>query len=335
MATAPPASGFPDEDKGPQILAACTSLTLIALLCVCLRFYVRIKVVKSIGHDDYAILVAMALALVGMGLTFPEVYYGAGRHAHQLTPASIEKGMLLNFVSQPFYLWGTTFAKMSISLFLLRLTPVLGYKRFLWGLIVFMLVYTTVAFFGLLFSCNPVSELWDASPEARCFNPASLEVTAYMNVGLNILTDLILSILPVPMIWGLQMSKRTKVALVVILGLGVLTECNAGILAASIPPIRPLFRGFLDKTFIFRRRPGQNDSYPLDRTDPIARQDGGRPGSQAPLRSPNVGSPQKVGAMVRGDNSLSLDVEKGDSWTMRWPRQTSDETRGNSVFDDV
>lgn len=40
--------------------------------------------------------------------------------------------------------------------------------------------------------------------------------------AINIITDLGFSALPIPILWNIQINKRTKASLVVIMGLGVL-----------------------------------------------------------------------------------------------------------------
>lgn len=65
-----------------------------------------------------------------MMLFIPEVYYGAGRHAAYIQPPSnISKGLKLNFVTQPLCMLAITLVKVSIGLFLLRLTPTVIYRR--------------------------------------------------------------------------------------------------------------------------------------------------------------------------------------------------------------
>jgi hypothetical protein len=82
-----------------------------------------------------------------MFIVIPEAYYGAGRHAYYLAadPAKQEYGLYLNFISQPFFLVGVVLVKVSIGLFLLRLTPSQFFHRFIWCMLAFMATYTTVA----------------------------------------------------------------------------------------------------------------------------------------------------------------------------------------------
>ena len=50
---------YPDENKGGNILAVCLIMTMLALIAVLVRMYVRMKVVHGVGLDDFAILIAM------------------------------------------------------------------------------------------------------------------------------------------------------------------------------------------------------------------------------------------------------------------------------------
>jgi hypothetical protein len=110
----------------------------------------------------------------------------------------------------------------------------------------------------------------------------------------NIVTDFILALLPVPLIWTLQMKLRARISLVLILGLGTFaavagivrqlitpdfkkaepwiddsytiwnfTEMYAGIIAASLPGMKPLFSWFYDAAL--SRRPG-NSAYKTPNT---------------------------------------------------------------------
>lgn len=50
-----------DEDRGPQFIAAAAVTTAAALIAVCLRMYVRIRIVRAVGIDDYMIIVSMVM----------------------------------------------------------------------------------------------------------------------------------------------------------------------------------------------------------------------------------------------------------------------------------
>lgn len=128
---------------------------------------------------------------------------------------------------------------------------------------------------------------WDDSIPRDCWPQSTLQALAFIHAGLNILTDFIFAIvIPVPMLWGLQMNKRTKAAVIGVLSLGVfvclagilriptivnygktgdflwdsrglsvwfIAEFNTGIIAGSIPALKPVFKRVLDSTYLRSR----------------------------------------------------------------------------------
>lgn len=110
-----------------------------------------------------------------------------------------------------------------------------------------------------------------------------MQLAAYLNFSLNIVTDLIFAlVIPICMLWNLNMSFRTKLSLFFILGLGCFVcacaivrisylgsygasgdwlwdtvhlavwsviELNVGIIAGSLPSLRPLVKRFLGSIY--------------------------------------------------------------------------------------
>ncbi|KAE8444231.1 hypothetical protein EG329_000731 [Mollisiaceae sp. DMI_Dod_QoI] len=277
MSTADGGSGEPDLDYGPKLLAATLVVTCAAFIAVLARMWVRKVIIQSVGWDDYVICAAMLLSLIGEALTITDVSYGAGRHAVYLTDASKKSyGLYLNFIGQPIFLVAVVFVKVSIGLFLLRLTPSQFYHRFIWGMIAFMGMYTTVALITILTQCRPLNSIWDPKvTKAICFSPLGLRACAYFNATCGIFADFVFALLPIPMLWNIKINTRIKMALVGILSLGLFAttacivkvvylssygkfndflwdsvnitiwtscELNIGIFAASIATLKPLFR---------------------------------------------------------------------------------------------
>lgn len=54
-----PGSGLPDVNKGPQILGAAAATTILALVVVSMRLYVRIWMLRSASFDDCFIIAGM------------------------------------------------------------------------------------------------------------------------------------------------------------------------------------------------------------------------------------------------------------------------------------
>lgn len=54
-----PGSGLADANKGPQILGAVATTTILALIVVAMRLYVRIWMLRTASFDDYFIVASM------------------------------------------------------------------------------------------------------------------------------------------------------------------------------------------------------------------------------------------------------------------------------------
>lgn len=56
MASAEDAVLPPDENRGPEILAICGSLVALSVIIVTLRIWVRARIVRQVGIDDWTII---------------------------------------------------------------------------------------------------------------------------------------------------------------------------------------------------------------------------------------------------------------------------------------
>ncbi|GME32382.1 putative integral membrane family protein [Neofusicoccum parvum] len=186
--------------------------------------------IRNTGWDDYMMVFAAILSLVGMVIVILEVQYGGGRHRQYIDPSVFSKGMYLNFLTQPIYLFISMFVKESVGFFLLRITGAGKYKILIMSIMTILAVYTVGCFFTLVLQCQDLRILWNPSVKTACWDLHTLQSLSYTNSVVNISTDFAFAILiPIPIIWNLQMNKRKKTSLVVILGMGVFA-CSAGII---------------------------------------------------------------------------------------------------------
>ena len=115
---------------------------------------------------------------------------------------------------------------------------------FLWMLIAVVIVIHVVQ--AILFGaqCIPLRAVWDLSIKGKCLSKQSIYRAYYIETGillglvswtitdpiegLDILTDLVCAGVPILVIRQLQMNKRTKILLCILMGLGVLWELIHG-----------------------------------------------------------------------------------------------------------
>ncbi|KAF3343320.1 hypothetical protein VDGL01_10340 [Verticillium dahliae] len=269
-----------DVNRGPQILGICGAMVGLALVFVVLRVYVRVAIIRKLGWDDHCMIVAMAVMFAEMMVILPQVGYGAGRHVEFIEPKSnVVKGLRLNFVTQPLCLVALCLTKVSVGLFLLRMTTSHGFKKFILVVMVFTVLSATGNLLTVFFQCRPLAYAWDSSiPNGQCIPPAHLKFAAFFNSSVSVLTDFVFAVLPVPILWNVQLNWKVKSAVAAILSLGIFATAAAivkitflgeygkhgeflfdssdltiwttveictAIIAACIPCLKPLFKAML------------------------------------------------------------------------------------------
>ncbi|KAJ0166360.1 hypothetical protein CTA2_7593 [Colletotrichum tanaceti] len=269
----------PDDDERPTVLAATLTVTCVAVLIVAARLWVRLGMIHSFGLDDGFMTLATAISIAGQAVLITQVRHGVGRHTGDIDlPNDYPTAMKMSFVSQPLYLAAICLVKLAVGSSLLRIASKKLYKNLIVGVMALMTVYTIACIF-VMFQCTDVRTFWDFNVRATCWDVVTIKGLSYANSSVNILTDLLFGVaIPAPMLWGLKVPSRVRASLLVVLGLGVFAcaaacvkvyyvvtsygrafdptwdarhiqtwtavEANVGVVAGSLPALRPLFRGF-------------------------------------------------------------------------------------------
>ena len=90
-------------------------------------------------------------------------------------------------------------------------------------LIIIMMVFAVTSALGCvlasIFQCNPIHKAWDTSSTVpgKCINVSAL---FYAQAGLDILQDCIIYVLPMRMLYQIQIPRRQKIALMFVFAIG-------------------------------------------------------------------------------------------------------------------
>lgn len=115
------------------------------------------------------------------------------------------------------------FIKLSLGVFLLRLATQKRYKWIIWASMGVVFIWSTALFFWDIFQCKPVKSQWDYTiPVYTCVSAQEVVNAAYALSVLNILTDWLYALLPIPMIWNAKMTMQAKITVGLVLSLGIL-----------------------------------------------------------------------------------------------------------------
>ena len=87
------------------------------------------------------------------------------------------------------------------------------------ALISVMVFYYVPAFFIKLFRCNPIRKNWSPETEGKCI--ATKYSILFADCIISIITDLVILLLPLPLVWKLQISLRRKLKVMSVFAGGI------------------------------------------------------------------------------------------------------------------
>ncbi|EPS33971.1 hypothetical protein POX_a01042 [Penicillium oxalicum] len=294
--------------EGKSLVTFIVSAVMLgcSVVAVALRIFVRCRLVKGFGWDDSFMVLALVIftalnivVMIGVRKGIGHLSSEFSRPNGTLDLEAIENAMLWWWLGQQLYLWSSAVTKISIAIALLRLTVKKAHRIFLWFIIGVSVVIMIAFWLILLLDCKPISYFWTRvqvlTSTGTCTSVEVLLVVAYIYSSLTIICDLSLGLLPIFLVWKLQMNRKTKIAVGGILSLGAIAsvaviirmptlphyrdyeflsstiriaiwsiiETGLGITAGSLITLRPLFRWLLGDGSVYGKKPSTGGKYPL------------------------------------------------------------------------
>ncbi|KAJ4388916.1 hypothetical protein N0V93_006378 [Gnomoniopsis smithogilvyi] len=190
-----------------HVLACAIATWTIAALFVSLRFYLRGRLMHVLGREDWTILISLIFSC-GVSASFIiEAYYGLGKHVEALTTTEIQKASEVFWVSNLLFAITIYLTKFSI-LFLYQRTLTHDWvQRTLRVLMVVVLVICLTDICLICTQCVPLNATWNQSVNATSCHSFN---TFYIIVGIQIATDFLIYLLPLPVIWGMRAAPRNQ-----------------------------------------------------------------------------------------------------------------------------
>ncbi|KAK6351838.1 hypothetical protein TWF718_004984 [Orbilia javanica] len=275
-------------DHGPTVSATTIVFLVLAFISVALRIIARGFIARKMRIDDYLIIVAFVLSF-GMCLSIIQgVNYGFGRHSSAIPYAMALEKQKYQYAFTLLFNPAIAMTKVSILAFYLLVFKVQKHFRMFCWITMTVVISAGVALTLLLaFRCSPIGLVFDPESNRQPFEGCIGTVRIYFaSAPVNILEDLAIIVLPIPVLTSLRLPARQKAILLVVFSLGLFDivvgiirihyfqltesqaldfdynaaysfmwaaiEVNVGIVCASIPMTKPLisrfFPGWLGST---------------------------------------------------------------------------------------
>lgn len=150
-------------------------------------------------------------------MTIYWVSIGLGRHFSTLHVAP-NQVLLALFVENIIYNTGLTLVKMSVLMFYARIfSSVRKYQISFWVMGCVIVGWGIAINFLAIFTCTPVAAAWNPAVPGVCLSTQATFRGATIS---NIVIDLWLLLLPLPMLWSLHIGRARKVGLVGVFAAG-------------------------------------------------------------------------------------------------------------------
>ncbi|KAI0878085.1 hypothetical protein GGS24DRAFT_509119 [Hypoxylon argillaceum] len=197
-------------------------LISIVIAVTIARILGRTLVTKQTGWDDFFLVVGSLSALTCSSLVTVGVSYGLGRHQADIKdPHDLSEAIKYTIIAPVFSIISSTSSKISILIFLVRLTG-LSAKRwhlyFLWGTCAILIVLNILATVVIVRFCDPPQKQWQPWLPGTCLEPQVQRDIGFFQSAYNALVDVIVAIFPALFITKLNITTRMKIGLSLLMG---------------------------------------------------------------------------------------------------------------------
>ncbi|KAF2798255.1 hypothetical protein K505DRAFT_189223, partial [Melanomma pulvis-pyrius CBS 109.77] len=219
------------EDIGSAIIATASLMLIFSTVFVGLRYYARFLAQAKFGGED--LLIAFAcLAEVGLCMTGIIMVQKAGTGRHQEYIALTDPGkiaehfkgiMVIEIIHPP----AVAFSKLSVLLLYLKVFTSRTTRLMTW-VVIYLVIGTWFTYtVAIMFQCRPFAYNWDKSIQGgRCIN---IYVFSQSSSVPNIVTDVVVLLLPIRTVIELKISRTRRIGLLLIFLMG-----SVGIVASII-----------------------------------------------------------------------------------------------------
>ena len=199
-------------NRTPAVVAIAILMVILTTTATALRFMSRKMSGAGYCLDDWVILAALPFTWSNPIGSLVVSHFGFGKHLANIPhPHTALTMHLKNAYSQALaYFVALGLIKTSVLLFYARIFPGKQLRMTLWML--FWFTWAWVIVFGItsILQCSPVHKAWDPLIPGDCVN---LDRLVLGNAIPNITSDIILVLLPVRLVWRLQLPRSQKIAL--------------------------------------------------------------------------------------------------------------------------
>ncbi|KAF4634933.1 hypothetical protein G7Y89_g3164 [Cudoniella acicularis] len=214
------------ENRSHSLLVVAVLFIVLETLFISLFFTSRFRGNVPWGMDSYLMVPAFITCIIHPTASLYAIAHaGDGRHIVAITPEEFNTWLKLFVVAMFDYGPSVTFPKLSILCLYLRIFNTKPYRYSVYAIATILISTCLASWVAVFCLCTPYNYTWDKSiPGGHCIDQ-NKEFT-WISFP-NIVTDVAMVLLPLPVIWKLHTSRNQKIGLLIsflTFGLGLITS---------------------------------------------------------------------------------------------------------------
>ncbi|KAH9876723.1 hypothetical protein J1614_003855 [Plenodomus biglobosus] len=224
-----PAKEWPN--RGSELIATATTMAVLSTLVATWRVIVRFRIHPWLGLSDWLMIGGVILNFTScIPFAIFAAHGGQGRLMADpwwLIPGHTSYELRIIFITQCLNVYAMFLVKASICAYLMALDFGPSYRVIIWISVAIVVSCNFIMMLILHFAyCRPYWSRWDFSVQGKCWPDAVSEVTAYLQIVSNIVTDLIYAAAPIVYLRHVQLSKRTQWGVRIVFLLALIANPN-------------------------------------------------------------------------------------------------------------
>ncbi|KAI3340659.1 hypothetical protein F4824DRAFT_517121 [Ustulina deusta] len=204
-----------NETVQANLIAMCSVIISLSILALGLRFWSN-YVAPSYRWwwDDFFAAITLPFAISENAIILWWISLGLGKHAATIPPADQAKSPMIIFIANLLYYTNISLPKFSALFFYGRIFQQTNkwFTLALWAIGVMNAGWLLSTWVVSIFGCTPINGAWEKVPGRICIPQWNWLLGAAIP---SMVIDLLILTLPLPMLWGLQVTAIRRIMVVV------------------------------------------------------------------------------------------------------------------------
>ncbi|KAF3922858.1 hypothetical protein AA313_de0202318 [Arthrobotrys entomopaga] len=220
---------LPHQNMDYMLIIPAIVLPILASVAVILRFFTRYFITKMVRWEDWLIIPGLIFAVTeSISIGYAK---GLGMHIWDVPFNDLLGTWRQTIIRQHFITFCHFFIKTSLLALYYRLSPKPSFQIAVMVTAVVNLLHTISTFLAGLLACTPI--IWsDALFTFKCH--IDWVAVNFSGVIIFMVLDVVIVLLPIPIIWRLQLQTREKLLTIGLFSLGFLVCIASGIKVARL-----------------------------------------------------------------------------------------------------